>query len=87
MKSLPAVHPGDVLREEFMRPLGLAPEALALLLGVRPELLRAVTGGRFGITADLARRLAVGLGVSERFWLGLQADHDADLAYRASTGV
>ena len=79
---LPNVHPGEVLREEFLGPLGLSQNRLARDLGVPPRRINEIVLGKRSITADTALRLARHFGTSERFWLGLQADFDLEEARR-----
>lgn len=83
MKPLPNVHPGEVLLEEFLEPLGISQNALARATGVPPRRINEIVLGKRGITADTAVRLAAALGTSERFWLGLQADYELEEAHRA----
>ncbi|OZB58511.1 HigA family addiction module antitoxin [Dyella ginsengisoli] len=83
MKTLPNIHPGEVLLEEFLTPLGISQNALARAAGVPPRRINEIVLGKRGISADTAVRLAVALGTSERFWLGLQADYDLEEAHRA----
>lgn len=82
MKTLPNIHPGEVLLEEFLRPLGISQNALARAAGVPPRRINEIVLGKRGVTADTAIRLAGPLGTGERFWLGLQADYDLDEAHR-----
>ena len=83
MKTLPNIHPGEVLLEEFLQPLGISQNALARATGVPPRRINEIVLGKRGVSADTAVRLAAALGTSERFWLGLQADHDLEEARRA----
>ena len=83
MKKLPNIHPGEILLEEFLSPLGISQNALARAASVPPRRINEIVLGKRGITADTAVRLAVALGTSERFWLGLQADFDLEQAHRA----
>jgi antitoxin HigA-1 len=83
MKTLPNIHPGEVLLEEFLTPLGLSQNALARATGVPPRRINEIVLGKRSVTADTAIRLAAALGTSERFWLGLQADYDLERARRA----
>jgi addiction module HigA family antidote len=78
MKALPNIHPGAVLLEEFLHPLGISQNALARAAGVPPRRINEIVLGKRGITADTAVRLAAALGTSERFWLGLQPDYDLE---------
>ena len=83
MKILPNIHPGEVLLEEFLIPLGISQNALARATKVPPRRINEIVLGKRGISADTAVRLAAALGTSERFWLGLQADYDLEEAHRA----
>ena len=83
MKTLPNVHPGEVLLEEFLIPMGISQNALARAADVPPRRINEIVLGKRSITADTAIRLAAALGTSERFWLGLQADYDLEEAHRA----
>ena len=82
MKTLPNIHPGEVLLEEFLKPMQLSQNALARATAVPPRRINEIVLGKRGISADTAVRLAAALGTSERFWLGLQADHDLEEARR-----
>lgn len=83
MKTLPNIHPGEVLLEEFLVPLEISQNALARAAGVPPRRINEIVLGNRSITADTALRLAAALGTSERFWLGLQADYDLEEARNA----
>ena len=74
--SLPNPHPGEILAEEFMRPLGLSQNALARAILVSPRRINELAQGKRSVTADTDLRLARYFGVSEGFFLGLQADYD-----------
>src|SRR5687768_1255925 len=74
------VHPGEVLVEEFLKPLGLSQNRLALALGVSPRRINEVALRKRSLTADTALRLAKYFGNSPHFWLGLQMDYDLDIA-------
>jgi addiction module HigA family antidote len=80
VKSLPNIHPGEVLLEEFLLPLGVSQNALARAADVPPRRINEIVLGKRGISAETAVRLAAALGTSERFWLGLQADYDLEEA-------
>lgn len=82
MTALANVHPGEVLQEEFLGPLGISQNALARAMGVPPRRINEIVLGKRGITADTAVRMALALGTSERFWLGLQADYDLEETHR-----
>ncbi len=82
-EKLHPVHPGEVLLEEFLKPMGLSQNRVALEIGVHPRRINEIVLKKRGITADTALRLARFFGTSSRFWLGLQADYDLDLAKEA----
>ena len=82
MKNLPNVHPGEILLEEFLKPLEISQNALARAAAVPPRRINEIVLGKRSVTADTAVRLAAALGTSERFWLGLQADYDLEEAHR-----
>ena len=79
-ERLPNVHPGEVLLEEFLEPLGLSQNRLARELSVPPRRINEIVLGKRSVTPDTALRLARYFGTSERFWLGLQTDHDLEEA-------
>ncbi|HEX6858886.1 MAG TPA: HigA family addiction module antitoxin [Caulobacteraceae bacterium] len=68
--------PGDILSEEFLKPLGMSQTALAKAIGVPPRRINEIVLGKRSVTADTDLRLARYWGLSEGFWLSLQADHD-----------
>jgi addiction module HigA family antidote len=74
------VHPGEVLLEEFLKPMQLSQNRLALDIGVHPRRINEIVLGKRSITAETALRLARYFGTSPQFWLGLQADYDLDVA-------
>ena len=78
------VTPGDVLREEFMRPLGLSARALARELGVPSNRITAIVAGDRGVTAETAILLGERFGTSAEFWLNLQMMHELEEARRHS---
>ena len=82
-ERLPNVHPGEVLFEEFLKPLGLSQNQAARDLGVPPRRINEIVLGKRSVTPDTALRLARYFGTSERFWLGLQTDYDLEEARRA----
>ncbi len=69
-------HPGEILLEEFLQPLGVSQNRLARSIGVPPRRINEIVLGKRRVTADTDLRLARFFGMSEGFWLGLQADHD-----------
>lgn len=73
---LPNPHPGEILLEEFLKPMGLSQNALAHAVGVPPRRINEIVLGKRAVTADTDLRLARYFGVSEGFFLGLQADFD-----------
>jgi antitoxin HigA-1 len=77
---IPPIHPGEILLEEFMKPMGISQNALAGALKVPPRRINEIIHGKRGITVDTALRLSRHFGTSVRFWIGLQDDYDLDLA-------
>jgi antitoxin HigA-1 len=77
-KDFPPLHPGEVLLEEFLRPLGISQNKLALNMHVAPQKINEIVRGRRSITADTALRLSIALRTSPDFWLGLQNDYDLE---------
>src|SRR3989337_3512587 len=73
-------HPGEVLLEECLKPMGLSQNRLALSIGVHPRRINEIVLGKRRVTAETALRLARYFGNSPQFWLGLQSDYDLDLA-------
>jgi len=80
MKKIAPVHPGEILYEEFLKPLGISQNRLGNDLGVSPRRVNEIIHGRRGVTADTALRLATYFRNSPSFWLGLQMDYDLDVA-------
>src|SRR4030066_2051563 len=79
-KKLAPVHPGEGLLEEFLKPMGLSQNRLALRIGVHPRRINEIVLGKRRVTAETALRLARYFGTSPQFWLGLQSDYDLDVA-------
>ncbi len=79
-KTLHPVHPGEVLLEEFLKPLGLSQNKLALSIGVPPRRINEIVLEKRRVTADTALRLSRFFGTSAEFWLGLQSQYDLDVA-------
>ena len=77
---MPALHPGEMLREEFMKPLGLSANALAIALRVPVTRISEILRERRGITADTALRLARYFNMTPEFWMRLQMDYDLESA-------
>ena len=79
-KNIQPVHPGEVLLEEFLVPMGLSQNRLANEIGVPPRRINEIVLRKRRVTADTALRLAKYFGTSAQFWMGLQTDYDLDLA-------
>lgn len=77
-KDFPPLHPGEVLLEEFIKPLGTSQTRLAISMRVPVQKINDIVRGKRGITADTALRLALALGTTPEFWMGLQADYDLE---------
>jgi antitoxin HigA-1 len=82
-KTLHPVHPGEVLFEEFLKPMNISQNRLALNIGVPARRINEIVLGKRGISADSALRLARFFGTSAEFWLGLQAQYDLDITAEA----
>ncbi|MBX3330784.1 MAG: HigA family addiction module antidote protein [Nitrospira sp.] len=82
-KSLPPIHPGEILWEEFMKPLNLSANALAQRLGVTTARVNEIANERRGITADTALRLARCFSTTPEFWMNLQQRYELEAARRA----
>lgn len=83
-KILDPIHPGEILREEFLIPLGISINRLAREIVVPPGRISEIVNAKRGITADTALRLARFFGVSAQMWLGLQAEYDLRMARRVA---
>ena len=81
IKRMKPLHPGEILSEEFLVPLGLSQNRLALDIRVPARRINEIVHGKRRITADTALRLAKYFNMSAQFWLGLQMDYDLDIAY------
>jgi addiction module HigA family antidote len=79
-ERLRPVHPGEILIEEFLKPMNLSPNQLATDIGVEARLINEIVQGVRSVTADTALRLSRYFGTSPQFWMGLQADYDLDVA-------
>ena len=87
MKKLRNIHPGEILLEEFLAPMGISQNRLARAMGVSPRRINEIVLGKRAITADTALRLAHVFGTSVRFWMGLQDEYElreAEAALNAS---
>ena len=82
MNKMRAIHPGEVLREEFLVPLGLSANALAQALRIPAPRVNDVVRERRGVSPDTALRLARYFGTTPQFWLNLQASYDLKIAVR-----
>ncbi|MCL2504320.1 MAG: HigA family addiction module antitoxin [Coriobacteriia bacterium] len=80
-EKLAPVHPGEVLLEEFLKPLSLSQNKLALSVGVSPRRINEIVLGKRRVTAETALRLARYFDTTPQFWLGLQTDYDLDVAF------
>ena len=80
MKKIPPVHPGEILYEEFLKPMNISQNQLGRDLDVSPRRINEIIHAKRSVTADTALRLSVYFGNSASFWLGLQMDYDLDIA-------
>jgi antitoxin HigA-1 len=79
IQKLAPVHPGEILLEDYLKPLGISQYRLAKALSVPPRRINEIVHGKRGVSADTALRLARFFGTSERFWLNLQNSYDLDV--------
>ncbi|MGI9092137.1 MAG: HigA family addiction module antitoxin [Mycobacteriales bacterium] len=77
--SMPPIHPGEVLAEEYLAPLGVTQHKLAVAISVPPRRINEIVHGTRRISADTALRLARYFGTSERFWMNLQGRYDLEV--------
>jgi antitoxin HigA-1 len=77
--TVPPIHPGEVLMEEYLEPLGVTQHRLAVAIGVPPRRINEIVHGKRRITADTALRMARYFGTSERFWMNLQGRYDLEV--------
>jgi len=77
---MPPVHPGEILLEEFLTPLGVSQYQLAKAVDVPARRINEIVHGKRGISADTALRLSRALGLSDMFWINMQAHYDAEIA-------
>lgn len=80
MRKVPYPSPGEILIEEFLKPMGITQYRLAKEIGVSQRRIGEIIAGNRSVTADTGLRLSKFFGMSEGFWIGLQVDHDAALA-------
>ena len=78
-RTLTPVHPGEILLEEFLEPMGISQYRLAKDISVPPRRINEIVHGKRSVTADTALRLSRYFGTSERFWLNLQTGYDLDI--------
>lgn len=78
-QKLPPIHPGEILMEEFLRPMEISQYRLARSISVPPRRINEIVHGKRNITADTALRLSRFFGMSERFWLNLQMRYDLEV--------
>ena len=76
---MPPIHPGEILKEEFLEPLGLSQYRVAVDISVPPRRINEIVHGKRAISADTALRLARYFGTTDRFWLNLQTHYDLEL--------
>lgn len=81
-KLLDEIHPGEILLEDFMRPMGISARQLAADIDVRPSRIGELVNGARPITADTALRLGIFFSMDPRFWLNLQSEYDMRIATR-----
>jgi len=79
-EKLPPIHPGEILLEEFLKPMGLSQNQLALSIGVPARRINEIVLGKRGISADTALRLARYFNMSPQFWMGLQMNYELAIA-------
>ena len=77
-KKLPPIHPGEILREEFLEPMGISQYRLAKDISVPPRRINEIVHGKRSITADTALRLGRFFGISPQFWLNIQTRYDLE---------
>ncbi len=82
-RRLPTIHPGEILRDEFLKPMGLSVYELANAIKVPRSRANDIVRGRRAITTDTALRLGRYFGTTAAFWINLQASHDLDVADRS----
>lgn len=87
VETLPPLHPGEVLREEFMKPLGLTAYAVAKAINVQRTRIERISREELGVSGDTALRLGRLFGVNPRFWLNLQSDYELRTATSAASDL
>ena len=86
IEMLAPVHPGEILAEEFLKPLGLSANALAAKIGVPGNRVSMIVAGRRGVSGDTALRLAAAFGTTAEFWMNLQGQYELEVARDAFEG-
>lgn len=79
-ERFPPIHPGEILAEEFLKPMGMSQYRLAKSINVSPRRINEIVQGKRAVSADTALRLARFFGTTARFWLNLQSHHDLEIA-------
>jgi len=79
-KRMAPVHPGEILLEQFLKPLDMSQNRLAIEISVPPRRINEIVNGKRRVTADTAMRLAIFFNITPQYWMGLQADYDLDIA-------
>ena len=80
IKKMAPVHPGEILLEQFLKPMGMSQNRLAIEISVPPRRINEIVKGKRRVTADTAMRLAIFYSMTPQYWMGLQADYDLDVA-------
>ena len=86
-REIPPVHPGEILSEDFLKPMGISQYRLARAIGVPPRRINEIVHGKRGITADTALRLGAFFGTDAQSWLNLQAHFDMEIARESIADV
>ena len=79
-KTISPIHPGEILQEEFLRPMGLSQNQVALAIGVPARRINEIVLGKRRLTADTALRLGAFFGMDAHFWINLQSHYDLEIA-------
>jgi antitoxin HigA-1 len=80
MADFEPTHPGEILKTEFLDPLGISQYRIAKAIDVPPRRINEIVHGKRGVSADTALRLSRALGLSDMFWINMQAHYDAEIA-------
>lgn len=87
MREIPLAHPGEILSEDFLKPMGISQYALAKAIGVPPRRINEIVHGKRGITVDTALRLAAFFGTDAQSWINLQSHYDTEQARESLSAV